>query len=164
MRGLSWMGRVWYQLSAMARILVGSVPVVGHINPLVPVVRALCARGHEVRWYTGAKYRSKIEATGARFAPWTQARDYDDARIERDFPGRAALRGLAQLKFDMKHVFIDNGAGQARDMQDIAASFRPDAVFCEAGTFGGLFYSELCGVPLAVLGVIPLARSSVDTA
>src|SRR5438128_880136 len=30
---------------AMARILVGSVPVVGHINPLVPIVRALCARG-----------------------------------------------------------------------------------------------------------------------
>jgi len=44
----------------MARILVGSIPVVGHINPLVPIVRALCARGHEVRWYTGAKYRTKV--------------------------------------------------------------------------------------------------------
>ena len=52
---------------ALARILVGSVPVVGHINPLVPVVRALCARGHQVRWYTGRKYRAKVEATGGRF-------------------------------------------------------------------------------------------------
>ena len=91
----------------MARILVGSIPVVGHINPLVPIVRALCERGHEVRWYTGAKYRSKVEAAGARFVGRTHARDYDDAQIEREFPGRANLRGIAQLKFDMKHVFIE---------------------------------------------------------
>lgn len=148
----------------MARILVGSVPVVGHINPLVPVVRALVARGHEVCWYTGSKYRSKVEATGAQFAGMTHARDYDDAEVDREFPGRTQLRGVAQLKFDMKHVFIDNGAGQMRDMQEIARSFSPDAVFCEAGTFGGVFYSESSGVPSILLGVIPLARSSIDTA
>ena len=109
----------------MARILVGSIPVVGHINPLVPIVRALCARGHEVRWYTGAKYRSKVEATGARFVGRTHARDYDDAQIEREFPGRANLRGIAQLKFDMKHVFIDNAPGQLRDIQQLAQNFAP---------------------------------------
>ena len=148
----------------MARILVGSVPVVGHINPLVPIVRALCARGHEVRWYTGAKHRSKVEATGAQFVRWTHARDYDDAKIEREFPGRAHLRGMAQLKFDMKRVFIDNGPGQLLDLQQIAQTFAPDVLLCEAGSFGGLFYSELTGVPIVVLGVIPLARSSIDTA
>jgi UDP:flavonoid glycosyltransferase YjiC (YdhE family) len=148
----------------MARIIVGSVPVVGHINPLVPVVRALCARGHDVRWYTGNKYRSKVEATGAQFVGPTHARDYDDAEIEREFAGRTRLRGIAQLKFDMKHVFIDNAPGQLRDLQRIAQAFAPDALLCEAGTFGGLFYSESSGVPLAVLGVIPLARSSIDTA
>lgn len=148
----------------MARILVGSVPVVGHINPLVPVVRALAARGHEVRWYTGRKYRAKVEATGAQFEPWQQARDYDDANIDGEFPGRTKLRGLAKLKFDMKHVFIDNAAGQARDIEAIARTFAPDAVLVEAGTMGALFYCEQSGVPLAVLGVIPLARSSRDTA
>jgi UDP:flavonoid glycosyltransferase YjiC (YdhE family) len=127
-------------------------------------VRALCARGHEVRWYSGRKYRAKIEATGAHFVPWKHARDYDDARIEREFAGRAELRGLAQLKFDMKHVFIDNGAGQARDIAEIAHGFVPDGVLCEAGTMGALFHHEASGVPLAVLGVIPLARSSIDTA
>ena len=29
------------------------------------------------------------------------------------FPARAALDGVAQLKFDMKHVFIDAGPLQA---------------------------------------------------
>jgi hypothetical protein len=51
-----------------------------------------------------------------------------------------------------------------RDIQQIAETFAPDVLFGEAATFGGLFYSELSGVPLAVLGVIPLARSSIDAA
>jgi len=79
----------------MARILVGSVPVVGHINPLVPIARALCARGHEVRWYTGAKYRAKVEATGARFVGMTHARDYADAEVDREFVGRVGGRTCA---------------------------------------------------------------------
>ena len=148
----------------MARIVVGSVPVLGHLNPLVPIVRALVARGHEVRWLAGAKYRSKVEAAGAQFVPMTHARDYDDAQIDREFPGRTRLRGLAQLKFDMKHVFIDNGRGQMRDFEQIAKAFAPDVVLCEAGTFGGIFWAEQNGVPSVLLGVIPLARSSVDTA
>jgi len=148
----------------MARILVGSVPVVGHLNPLVPIVRALCARGHEVRWYTGAKYRKKVEAAGARFVGMSFARDYDDAFIDREFPGRTKLSGLAKLKYDMKHVFIDNGEGQLLDIAAIARDFEPDALLCEAGCFGTVFYSEQSGVPVALLGVIPLARSSIDTA
>jgi UDP:flavonoid glycosyltransferase YjiC (YdhE family) len=107
------------------RILVGSVPVIGHINPLVPIVRALCARGHEVCWYTGAKYRAKVEATGARFAARIHARDYDDARIESEFPGRANLRGIAQLKFDMKHVFIDNAPGSCATSSRLRKPSRP---------------------------------------
>jgi hypothetical protein len=118
----------------MARILVASIPVVGHVNPLVPVVRAVCARGHEVRRYTGAKYRSKVEAVGAQFVGLTHARDHDDAQIEGAFPGRGHLSGMAQLKFDMKHVFMDNGPGQLRDLQQIAQSFAPHVLLCEAGS------------------------------
>ena len=64
----------------------------------------------------------------------------------------------------MKRVFIDNGPGQLRDLQQIGESFKPEALFGEAGSFGGLFYAESTGLPIVVLGVIPLAHSSVDTA
>jgi UDP:flavonoid glycosyltransferase YjiC (YdhE family) len=148
----------------MSRVLVGSVPAAGHFNPLVPLVKALSARGHEVRWIAGRRFRAKVEAAGARFMPMCHARDYDDARIDEEFPERTRLSRIAQLKFDMKHVFIDNGPGQLRDFQDVAASFRPDVLLCEAGTFGAVFHSEQSGTPVALLGVIPLARSSVDTA
>jgi UDP:flavonoid glycosyltransferase YjiC (YdhE family) len=132
----------------MARILVASIPVVGHLNPLVPIVRALCARGHEVAWYTGAKYRAKVEATGARWYGWTSARDYDDAALDRAFPGRTALSGLAKLKFDMKRVFIDNAPGQLADVQAIAAQVDPQVVLAEAGSSGALFHSEALRRPV----------------
>jgi UDP:flavonoid glycosyltransferase YjiC (YdhE family) len=59
----------------MARILVATVPVIGHIVPILPLARELVARGHEVRWYSGRKHAARIEATGARFLSFTQARD-----------------------------------------------------------------------------------------
>ena len=148
----------------MARILVGSIPVAGHVAPLVPVVRALVSRGHEVRWYTGSKYRATVDSTGAAFVGMTHARDYDDAELDREVPERARLRGLAQLRFDMKHVFIDSGPAQLRDVQEIARSFAPDILFCEAGSLGAVFFSELSGTPVVLLGVIPLTLSSIDTA
>jgi UDP:flavonoid glycosyltransferase YjiC (YdhE family) len=53
----------------MARILIGTFPGVGHINPFFPLVQGLVARGHEVVWNTSDVFRERIEATGARFAP-----------------------------------------------------------------------------------------------
>jgi hypothetical protein len=72
----------------------------GHLAPLLPIARVLIERGHDVRWYSGAKYRARIEATGARPVGYTRARDYDDANVD-DAMGhrRAKLRGLAQLKY-----------------------------------------------------------------
>jgi MGT family glycosyltransferase len=148
----------------MARILVGSVPVIGHVNPLLPLVRALARRGHELRWYTGAKYRAKVEAAGARHAAMQHARDYDDAAFDDEFPERRSLSGLAQLKFDMKQIFIGNAPGQLRDLQAITREFHADVLLCEPTMLGALFHSELSGVPTAVLGVMPLVRSSRDTA
>ena len=41
----------------MARFLIGSIPFVGHVGPILPIARGLVCRGHEVRWYTGARFR-----------------------------------------------------------------------------------------------------------
>jgi MGT family glycosyltransferase len=148
----------------MARILVGTIPVIGHVNPMLPVARALVARGHELRWYTGSKYRARVEATGAGFVGLTHARDYDDARISDEFAGRSALTGTAQLKFDMKHVFIDNAQGQLRDLQALQKSFAPELLLVDPGVIGAIFQQELNGPPALVLGVLPMVMSSVDTA
>jgi MGT family glycosyltransferase len=148
----------------MARILIATVPFAGHINPFIPIARALRARGHELRWYTGAKYRERVAAAASEVIGYAHAPDFDDAQIGEVFPTRAALRGIAQLKFDMKHVFIDGATGQLRDLQAIVRDFAPDVLFIDPGMVGGLFHYELTGLPTVVLGVLPLLIGSVDVA
>jgi len=53
----------------MARILFFSIPAHGHVNPTLPLVRELIARGHAVRYYNAETFREKIEASGAAFIP-----------------------------------------------------------------------------------------------
>ena len=49
----------------MSRIAWFCIPAWGHTNPTVEVVRVLTARGHQVRYYTFAPFREKLEAAGA---------------------------------------------------------------------------------------------------
>jgi UDP:flavonoid glycosyltransferase YjiC (YdhE family) len=148
----------------MARILIGTVPILGHINPFLPLVRELAARGHELRWYTGAKYRGVVAAAGATYAPMVEARDYDDANTDAAFPGRDQLAGAEQLKFDMKHIFINNGVAQLHDLQTLTRSFQADLLLADSAFVGAGLLHELTGLPLGVLNVLPLGLSSRDTA
>lgn len=148
----------------MARILVGTVPDNAHVTPMLPLVRALVARGHDVRWYGGATYRPRIAATGATYLPMIAARDYDDFDINGAFPGRNTFTGPGQLKFDLKHLFIDNGVGQLRDLQAITRTYRADLLLIDSGFVGGVLLHELSGLPLAVLNVVPVSLRSRDCA
>ena len=148
----------------MARILIATTPAMGHISPLVPLAKALIGRGHDVRWYTATKYRARVEASGAQFVGYSRARDFDDANIDEEFPGRARLRGLAQLKYDMKHVFIDAAPGQAADIREIVQSFPADVLMYDAAMVGGLLVHEQNGPASLAIGVLPMLMSSVDTA
>jgi len=148
----------------MSRILIATVPVIGHIAPFVPLVRALTERGHEVAWYTGKKYGKLVAASGARFLPYVEARDTDDARIDEEYPERTRLAGVAKLKFDMKHVFIDAAHGQLRDLRELHRTFPADRVVGDPGMIGALFHYELGGPPIGILGVLPMMFTSVDAA
>ena len=49
------------------RIVFFCIPAYGHTNPTLGVVRELCARGHEVWYYSYEMMRGRIEAAGAKF-------------------------------------------------------------------------------------------------
>lgn len=148
----------------MSRILVATVPVIGHIVPILPLARGLIARGHEVRWYSGRKHAGRIEATGARFVSYTQARDYDDLKFDSQFPGRSALKGLDQLRFDLKHIFIDAAPGQYADIEAITREWRPDVIVADPGMMGAGFVREKLNFPLVMVSVVPCVLRSRDTA
>lgn len=51
----------------MAKIVLFNVPGSGHVNPTLPVVMELVARGHEVLYYNTPTFQRAIERTGALF-------------------------------------------------------------------------------------------------
>lgn len=51
----------------MSCIFFFSIPAHGHVNPTLPLVRELTARGHRVFYYETEEFREKIEAVGAQF-------------------------------------------------------------------------------------------------
>ncbi len=80
------------------RFLAVPVPVTGHFNPVLPVAKMPAERGHEVRWYTSARFQAKIEATGARFVAFQIAQDIDYDKANDLFPERTKLKGWRQLQ------------------------------------------------------------------
>ena len=46
----------------MARFMVTAMPFSGHVAPVLAVAEALVARGHDVRFYTGAAFRERVVA------------------------------------------------------------------------------------------------------
>src|SRR5688572_22840383 len=115
----------------MAKILMGTMAFAGHVNPGLPIARKLVERGNQVWWYTGKKYQSKIEATGAKFLPMVAGYDFDDADLDSAFPGRNELAGLVKLKFDIKHAFVDAVPGHTQDLEMMAQDIQPDVILVD---------------------------------
>lgn len=148
----------------MARILMGSVPFTGHVNPGLPIARKLVERGNQVWWYTGQKYQRKVEAAGAAFLQMKAGYDFDDQDLDTAFPGRSALKGLAQLKFDVKHAFVDPMVGHVQDLEEIVQDIQPDVMVVDNAFSAASVISSRTGIPWIAYGVMPLSISSRDTA
>lgn len=150
----------------MARFLIGTVPVVGHVSPALPIARKLVEGGHEVWWYTGRAFESVVEATGAHFTPIATGLDYSyPQNVPQSWTEqRDSLRGLAQLKFDLKHFFINAALGQVKDYGEILRQFPADVLLADFCFLGASWVWEQGGPPWAGFGISALAFSSRDTA
>ena len=146
------------------RILISSFPFAGHTLPLLPIAKELVRRGHEVRWYSGTKYRTLIEATGAGFEPFVEARNLDEADLNADFPGRVRLSGFRQIKYDVSNVFVAQIKPQFHDLERIARRWPFEVILTEQMVFAAILFSEQGGPPCALLNVMPLGIRSRDTA
>jgi UDP:flavonoid glycosyltransferase YjiC (YdhE family) len=142
------------------QILLASMASAGHVYPLRPIARALVRRGHSVRWYTGERFRSAVEETGARFAAMSYDHDTPDASRP-DPPKRSGLDGMRHA---IKHVFLDPAPDQAVDLRCLADEERVDALVAEFGVLGARMFHELTGVPWVSVGVSPLMMPSRDVA
>src|SRR5262245_20798743 len=109
----------------MPRFLICTLPLSGHVNPGLPIARALTRRGHEVWWYTGRRFRAAVEAAGARYAPIQATADTD---LDDFFPSLPSPPGLAAANWGIKRAFIDPIPGQVVDLRRILAQFPADVL------------------------------------
>lgn len=148
----------------MARFLICTFPLAGHVNPALPIARALVARGHTVLWYSGRAFQAAIEATGAQFTPPVAATDPAIRSFDEIYPAARQLEGLAAVKFALKHIFLDEAPKQIADLQRILQVFPADVVLGDTVFFGTPLLHELGGPPWATFGISVLTLSSRDTA
>ncbi|TCZ72995.1 glycosyltransferase [Flaviaesturariibacter aridisoli] len=145
------------------KVLFACVPFDGHFSPLTGLARYLSEKGCDVRWYTSADYREKVERLGLRFYCLRKAKDVHADDIDTLFPERARLKSqVKKLVFDLVHCFILRAPEYFEDLQAIRKEFPFDALVCDVA-FGAIpFVTDLMRVPVFAMGIVPLTESSRD--
>ncbi len=152
----------------MSSLLLGAVPIHGHVTPMLAVARYFTERGDRVRFVTGSRFAEAVAATGAEHVPLPAEADYDDRQDWQEvFPARAGLKGAKAVAFDIEHVFVRPGRGQHDTVMAAHAEAPADAVLTDPAFAGGAFvlgHPPGSRPPLVVCGVLPLTIASRDTA
>ncbi|GAA1030353.1 glycosyltransferase [Virgisporangium ochraceum] len=152
----------------MSSVLIASVPVHGHITPLLPVARHFARRGDRVRFVTGSRFAAAVSATGAEFLPLPAEADYDDRQDwNAVFPERAALSGAKAAAHDIEHIFVRPGPVQYDTVMAAHAAVPADVVLTDPAFIGGAFLlGHPAGTrpPVVMCGICPLPMTSRDTA
>jgi MGT family glycosyltransferase len=133
----------------VAEILLLSVPVFGHVKPMLAIARELVSRGHRVRWLAGTAFRERVEGTGAQFCGFQEGFDYSRPELVPDQlqADRDRLRGLARLRFDLGTFFIAPCEGFCRDLLRLHEETPADLLVCDSFLMAGAWWAERTGRP-----------------
>lgn len=150
----------------MSSIMIATVPIHGHVTPLLAVARHFAQRGDRVRFLTGARFADAVTDTGAEHLPLPADADYDDRQDWNDtFPARAELTGVKAVAHDIEHIFVRPGLPQHDTLMAAHAAEPADVVLADPAFIGGAF---LLGhddrPPVVMCGIAPLPINSRDTA
>jgi MGT family glycosyltransferase len=151
----------------MAEILIASMQPVGHVGPLLNVAEGLVARGDRVTVLTAAQHADRIRAVGAAPAALPAAAEFDEANLDRDFPGRAETSGIKRVNFDVTRLFLAPMPYQTAALAELMKNHRYDAIIADAGFFGVLPFllgDPSARPPILTYSTTPLMMSSRDHA
>jgi UDP:flavonoid glycosyltransferase YjiC (YdhE family) len=148
-------------------IIIASIPAHGHITPLLTVAEHFVNRGDDVRFITGSRYTDKVADTGASYVPLPAEADFDDQHVFDRFPGRARLKGVKAIAFDLEHVLARPAKPQYEALAATLAAQPADVVLAEPLFIGAAFllgHQRPARPPVVMCGVVPLTVESRDTA
>lgn len=145
----------------MARILVCLQPFSGHVNPALPLARALVGAGHQVWLLTGREFTGAVEAVSATWLPLPPGTDADDPQVRATLAARQELSPLQRMRADLTN-FLDPIPAQFEALRAAIAEHGIDVVVSDPMFFGAMPLALRSDQPpVAVLGSMPLmlARS-----
>lgn len=116
----------------MAHIFLLNLPAHGHINPTLPLVRELTARGHRVSYFAGEEFRASIEAAGAAY------RGYAPALPSMQPP--ANIFATTQMLAELEERLLPG-------LLSAAAAERPELIIHDSLAPWGKSLAALTGVP-----------------
>ena len=140
------------------KAMITVVPMAGHVGPMSGLVGELVSREHQVRVYTGARYRQRFTDLGATMVPWSAAQDFDEDDIGASFP-LARRPGLPTAVALVKDGFIGTAPGQVQDLNRELDREPADVLIADSMSFGGALTGELRALPWALLNVLPFNQS-----
>src|SRR5918998_492801 len=120
---------------SIMKFLFTSNPLLGHFLPMVPLIRAVQAAGHQVRVATGADLAPEVHRHG--FPIWAVGPKMSQVWAEL---AATALQGQdedEQQRHAATTLFAHPAVARARQLVPMAASWRPDVVVHELYELAG---------------------------
>ena len=145
-------------MSDRMRLLFTASPAYGHLLPLLPMVRAAMAAGHDVRLATGPDLVGPMRA---RAVPaYGVGPTWGEIVAERDEEARRSKAGDvdAQRLVSASVLFGRAAARRLPGLLDLAARWRPDVVVHEPLELGGVMLGRHLGLPSVTHGYGPMFR------
>lgn len=139
----------------MAPIMAAVMPFTGHVTPVLAVVKALVAAGHDVRCYTGSAFADRVARAGARYVPWRHAPDFDENDLAATFPRLVGRKGLRQTLLNVTDCAIGTAPAQLADLAEEHAREPWDVLIGDELSVGSAFAAERFDTPWATIGVLP---------
>lgn len=117
------------------KFLFTTNPLLGHFLPMVPLIRAVRAAGHEIRVASGADLAPAVHRHG--FPLWavgpTEEQVWAEARASAD----DARSEFERMRHDACVLFAEPGVARARQLMPMAAAWGPDVVVHELTEVAG---------------------------
>lgn len=144
--------------TAMARILTYSSPATGHVLPLVPGLRELAARGHDVHLRVDAASIDLVRGAGLE----ASAQDPRIAAIR--ITDHEAEQGIERLRRGLRDL-ITRGGLERVDLLAAIDEVQPDVLIVDTNAYGALTLAEASGLPWAMSfpSLVPFKERGIPT-
>lgn len=123
----------------MAKFAFVNVPFHAHINPTLPVVQELIARGDQVVYYLTEKYRQAIEATGAVFHSYQSILEQ---------PAGDVQEGGNPLAMPM--LMVEECSAVMSQILESVHQEAPDCLIYNPMSVSGRFIAQVLGIPAVI--------------